>query len=245
MDRRERFAEAEEALRLAMTANRAGLWTCLPGIIQSFNTADPDNVTAVIQPAIKGVVQQQDGTYQAVNLPVLPDVPVVFPRGGGCTLTFPIAAGDECLVIFSSRCIDGWWQSGGVQLPMEPRLHDLSDGFAILGPQSKPNKISNISTTAVQLRSNDGQAYIQLNPTTYEIDIVTPGNASVTAGGNLNASVTGNVTMTAAQFTLNGPVQINGTVTATGEVTGNGITLSTHKHTGVQTGGGVTGGPTG
>lgn len=185
MDPRERFAGEEEALRTAMQGMRAGLWTCLPGIVQSFNTDDPGNVTAVIQPSIMGVVQAQDGTYQAVNLPLLPDVPVVFPRGGGCTLTFPIQPGDECLVVFSSRCIDGWWQSGGVQLPMEPRMHDLSDGFAILGPQSKPNKIANISTTEVQLRSDDGQAFISLNPISYGVTIQSP---SIAAKGNLYVS---------------------------------------------------------
>lgn len=190
MDPRERFADSEEALRAAFQGMRAGLWTCLPGIVQSFNTDDPGNVTAVVQPALKGVVQGPDGNYSAVNLPLLPDVPVVFPRGGGCTLTFPIQPGDECLVVFASRCIDGWWQSGGVQLPMEPRFHDLSDGFAILGPQSKPNKISNISTTAVQLRSDDGQALIGLDPATHAIEITTP--ASVTINSE-SATVNGNL----------------------------------------------------
>jgi phage baseplate assembly protein gpV len=41
-------------------------------------------------------------------------------------------------------------------------------------------------------------------------------------------------------------VQVNGTVTATGEGTFNGgHTVSQHKHGGVQTGGGSTGTPTG
>lgn len=217
MDRRERFAEMEEMLRLAMQANRAGLWTCLPGIIQSFNTDDPDNVTAVVQPSIRGVVQSPAGGYQAVDLPVLPDVPVVFPRGGGCTLTFPIKAGDECLVIFSSRCIDGWWQSGGVQLPMEPRMHDLSDGFAILGPQSNPTKISAISTDAVQLRSDDGQAFIQLNPETHQIDTITPGKITAQAGGDIDATAAGNVSVTVGgNFTAD--VTGSGTITTGGNL---------------------------
>lgn len=245
MDRRERFADDEETLRIALQGMRAAMWTALPGIIVSFNTDDPDNVTAVVQPAIKGVVQDKDGNYSAVNLPVLPDVPVVFPRGGGCTLTFPIAAGDECLVVFSSRCIDGWWQGGGIQLPMEPRMHDLSDGFAILGPQSKTAKIGNISKTAVQLRSDDGDAYVQLNPASHQIDVVTPGKATiqaggdvdVTAGGNASVQAGGNITanaggtmsatsggamsLTAPTITLNGVIQLNGPITQ-GAGTGGG-----------------------
>ena len=69
-------------------------------------------------------------------------MPVVFPGGGGFALTFPVAAGDECLVVFASRCIDAWWQSGGVGEPMEPRMHDLSDGFALIGVRSQPAHVS-------------------------------------------------------------------------------------------------------
>lgn len=41
-----------------------------------------------------------------------------------------------------------------------------------------------------------------------------------------------------------GNVNITGNLTVTGEVTGNNIPLSTHKHTGVQTGSGTSGSPT-
>lgn len=41
-----------------------------------------------------------------------------------------------------------------------------------------------------------------------------------------------------------GDVNITGNLTVTGEVTGNNIPLSTHKHTGVQTGSGTSGSPT-
>lgn len=242
MDPRERFAELEEALRVAMRGNQLALWTALPGSIVSF---DPVTVTAVVQPALQGVVRAVDGSASAVNLPLLPDVPVVFPRGGGATLTFPIAKDDECLVVFSSRCIDAWWQSGGVQLPMEPRLHDLSDGFCLVGPQSQVRKISDISTTTVQLRSDDGEAFIELDPNTHDVNVVTPGDLtvnargadlvlsgdltaetagdiSITGGGALTANVTGAATLTASGITLNGPVTINGSTQFNGTVNGTG-----------------------
>ncbi|HCB1175004.1 TPA: hypothetical protein NQF68_004250 [Klebsiella pneumoniae] len=149
----------------------------MPGIIQSF---DPDAVTAVVQPAIKGAEQDESGAEVSVNLPLLVDVPVIFPRGGGCTLTFPVKAGDECLVIFADRCIDFWWQSGGIQEPVDDRMHDLSDAFCIVGPQSQAKKISGISTSAVELRSDDGGTKLSLNPSSGEINGTAPG------GFNLN-----------------------------------------------------------
>ena len=42
---------------------------------------------------------------------------MVFPGGGGFALTFPVAAGDECLVVFASRCIDDY--ETGVRLAQE------------------------------------------------------------------------------------------------------------------------------
>lgn len=124
-------------------------------------------------------------------------------RGGGCTLTFPIAEGDECLVIFASRCIDAWWTAGGVQVQSEFRMHDLSDGFAIVGPFSQATKISGWSTSAVQLRSNDGEAYLQLNPTSHEIDIVTPANWAANVGGNTTINVSGNASINAQNVAVN------------------------------------------
>lgn len=196
----ERVNDNQEALRLALEGHQAQVWTALPGIIESF---DADAVTCIVQPAIKAEVRAPDGSTQWVSLPLLLDCPVVPMRGGGCTLTFPIAKDDECLVIFSSRCIDAWWTAGGVQVQPEMRMHDLSDGFAIVGPFSQATKISGWSTSAVQLRSNDGQAYLQLNPTSHEIDIVTPGNWSANIGGNTTINVTGNANITAQNVAVN------------------------------------------
>ncbi|HBS6341514.1 TPA: phage baseplate protein [Klebsiella pneumoniae] len=212
----------------------------IPGIIQSF---DPDAVTAVIQPAIKGVEHDTSGAEISVNLPLLVDVPVVFPRGGGCTLTFPVKEGDECLVIFADRCIDFWWQSGGVQEPVDGRMHDLSDAFCIVGPQSQAKKIGGISTTAAQLRTDEGSAFIE-----------------VSAGGNITATTAGNATINAPEIVLNGNVTINGNlsqgmgesggtatmhgpVTVTNDVTAGGKSLMTHTHGGVEHGNDSTGEP--
>ncbi|EOW6163897.1 MULTISPECIES: Gp138 family membrane-puncturing spike protein [Klebsiella pneumoniae complex] len=187
----------------------------LPGIIQSF---DPESVTAVVQPAIRYIERDNDGNQSTQDYPLLVDVPVIFPRGGGCTLTFPVSAGDECLVIFADRCIDFWWQSGGIQEPVDGRMHDLSDAFCIVGPQSQAKKIGGISTTAAQLRTDDGSAIIEL-----------------AAGGA--------VTITSPQITINGPLQVNGEITSTGDQLAGGISQIGHTHGGVEPGGGSTGAP--
>ncbi|HGO4968707.1 Gp138 family membrane-puncturing spike protein [Klebsiella pneumoniae] len=220
----------------------------MPGIIQSF---DPDAVTAVVQPAIKGAEQDESGAEVSVNLPLLVDVPVVFPRGGGCTLTFPVKAGDECLVIFADRCIDFWWQSGGIQEPVDERMHDLSDAFCIVGPQSQAKKIGGISTTAAQLRTDDGSAFIE---------VAAGHDVTVKTSGKLTASADGGTEITSPEIILNGNVTINGNlsqgmgesggsatmhgpVTVTNDVTAGGKSLMTHTHGGVEHGNDSTGEP--
>jgi hypothetical protein len=54
---------------------------------------------------------------------------------------------------------------------------------------------------------------------------------------------TNNVTITSPQTTINGAVQVNGTLTASVEVIANGTHLHTHTHNGVTTGSGNTGAP--
>lgn len=172
-----RSGDLAETFKSERDTTKNQIRVALPGIIQSF---DPDAVTAVVQPAIRSVETDNDGNRVTKNYPLLVDVPVIFPRGGGCTLTFPVKAGDECLVIFADRCIDFWWQNGGVQEPVDDRVHDLSDSFCVVGPQSQAQKISGISTSAVELRSDDGGTKLSLNPSSGAIVGTAPG------GFNLN-----------------------------------------------------------
>ncbi len=101
---------------------------CIPAIVQSFNA---ENCTVEVQPAIREEIVNEDNTVQYVNLPLLINVPVVYPTSSDAGVTFPLKENDECLVFFSDLSIDNFWEKGGVQNPIEVRRHDLSDGFAI------------------------------------------------------------------------------------------------------------------
>lgn len=214
MDRRERYSDLEEGLRIALEGQQSKIWTALPGIVVAF---DPVRQTCNVQPALTVEVRQQDGTFLPLQLPVLLDCPIQFTSGGGVTLTFPIVIGDEVLVVFASRCIDSWWAQGGAQIQPELRMHDLSDGFVLPGIKSQPNKFT-VSTTAAQLRTNDGLAYIELNPTTHNVKVNTPAGLTAIVGGNVLATVTGDITATAAN--------VKATASATAEVAAPAIKLT-------------------
>jgi hypothetical protein len=217
MDRREREDDPETAMRAALAGWQATIETSVVGIVQSF---DPVAQTCTVQPAIQARVRSPKGEMSWVTLPLLVDVPVVFPSGGGFTLTFPIVKGDEALVVFGSRCIDSWWQSGAVGPQAELRMHDLSDGFALVGPRSQPRKLPAYSATTVQLRADDGSTYIEMSAGQM-VKVVAPG------GINLNGVM----------------IDAAGNVTTAADVVAGGKSLRTHRHSGVQTGGGTTGAP--
>ncbi|MBH2876099.1 translation initiation factor IF-2 [Serratia marcescens] len=216
----------------------------MPGIIQSF---DAGAVTATIQPAVKASVRQSDGALSSVALPLLVDVPVVFPRGGGVTLTVPVTAGDECLVVFADRCIDYWWQNGGVQEPVDQRQHHLADAFALVGPQSQAKKISGISTSTAQFRSDDGSTFLEIDPATKKMKIVAPGGLEViTPQADFSEAVTikgllswmGGMVGSIASGTA---AKITGMVEFVGGVFANCKRIDDkHKHGGVERGGGQT-----
>jgi hypothetical protein len=183
MDRNQLLNDTETAIRYGFDNLQARLWTALPCIVSKVNFA---SMTIEAQPAIKAIQTNADGSTQNVNLPLLVDVPIVFPSAGGFTLTFPIKAGDEVLVILASRCIDDWWQSGGIGVQLDLRMHDLSDGFAIPGPKSQPNVISAISSSNLQIRTNDGTCFIEMTPAGM-INILAPLGVHVTGEVFANA----------------------------------------------------------
>lgn len=116
-----------------------GLRVCLPGSISGV-----DLTTGTVSVKI-GVMKK---TAQ-INLPTGLDTfyadltmcPVFTLQGGGIGVVNPISVGDECMVVFSDRCIDAWFDNGQpVPLP-SLRLHDINDGFVLVGLNSLKNKL--------------------------------------------------------------------------------------------------------
>lgn len=205
-----------------LNALKAGFWVALPCIVNSYNS---DQATITAQPTIRIPMRKEDGTISMEEIPLLQDVPVMFTRGGGCVITHPIKKGDECLVVFADRCIDVWWQNGDIQNPFDNRKHDLSDGFAFFGPQSQPHRVQNISTDALQIRTDDGDAYIELNPATKEINLKA-------TKVNIDADVVMTKTLT-----------VTGLIKSLTDVVAKTVSLLSHLTTGVRSGPDTSGPP--
>ena len=235
-------ATPEEAHAAQIDGRLKDLHTCMPGIIASF---DPVTQTASVQPAIKRIFTEKG----ALNLPVCVDVPVAFPGGGDFFLTFPVKVGDECILLFSERAIDNWHASGGTQTPAEYRLHDLSDGLAIVGLNSQPHKIPAFNATDTEFRNRDGTTHVQIKPDGTITNLNPGGSTILSPAGKFTINCPGG-------FEVNGPTalitgtttiqngmivsgnngsgkatSITGDVNFTGQVSANGHRIDeTHKH---------------
>jgi hypothetical protein len=159
MDQREKIDDFEETLRVAIEGMLLDVMTSMPVRIISF---DATEMTCSAQPLLQSRVQAQDGTYAWTNQAVLIHAPVVFMSGGGFTITAPPRPGQEALAIFSSREIDNWWLAGGIQKRNDLRSHDLSDGFILVGPRSKPNVLANINPDAMEIRNDDSSVVLSM-----------------------------------------------------------------------------------
>lgn len=225
MDPRERVDDPETGLQAALHGLQAKLHTGFPGVVVSF---DASALTAVVQPAIQGIQTKPDGSTSPVTMPQLLDCPVVFQGGGGVSMTMPLKNGDEVWVSIANRCIDAWWQQGGVQPQMEQRMHNLSDGFCFPRVWSQPNVLANVSATASEWRSDDRSTFLQLDPVAQKITITAPGGLFINA-----------------DITHTGKQTSSGIIKSLTNVVALAIDLLTHLHSGVQPGSGNSGGPTG
>lgn len=179
-------------LKIEPFESTAWQWACMlrcaiPGKVVSFNSVKQ---TCVVQPIIQELVLKPppgvtDDTTQNIptNETIAPiqDVPIIMMRAGGWSITFPIVVGTECLLIFADMCIDGWYETGKLSPQYDRRRHDLSDAFALFGPWSQPNVVSNYSTSTMQIRSDDHSVIIDLNLS--GINIVAPTTFIKASGG--------------------------------------------------------------
>lgn len=241
-DKTPNIATLSQNIKQGIENRLKDLHTAMPGIIESFDSVEQ---VVRVQPAIKRIfktTQEDIEILTPVDLPILINVPIVYPRGGGFSLTFPIKKGDECLLLFSERAIDNWHINGGVKKPGARRFHSLSDAIAIVGLSSIPNKVPNYDNANVVLKKDDDSSYIKVKENT-DIEIHSDANligtidadVNLTIGGDADLIVTGDINaqcanvnvdasstavVTCPESTFNGNVTVNGNITFTGTISG-------------------------
>lgn len=207
--------------------------TCVPARILEFN---PVNQTATIKICLDRIYFNYDTLAKLDTYPTLTEVPVHFPQGGGWSLTFPVAAGDDCIVLFSQRGYDHWFYDGkegdkltseGMPNMVQKRSFDLTDGFAIVGFNPLTSLIQTFNPDDMELRNTDTGQRVTLKANN-DIELVTPTKVLIDAPAT---QITGTLA-------VDGRVTMNSGFSATG---GGGSTsdllsianipMETHTHT--------------
>lgn len=130
-----RELEFPEAIKLAIEQKLLTTYVALPATVESY---DPATQTCSARPSLK---RPATLTHDPEELPIVNDVPVKWPRGGGNFLHMPLVKGDRLVLLFCDRSLDRWKEDGADADPSEAssRQHSLSDAVALVGmhPESE------------------------------------------------------------------------------------------------------------
>jgi Phage protein Gp138 N-terminal domain len=149
-------------------ANQPNLITVIQHIIDdalsSMHTAFPAQIErydfttakADVKPLLSAVYP--DGSV--MELPVIPNVPVLWPRTSLGSISFPLQRGDGCLVVCSERSIDDWLTLGGINEPTDSRKFDLNDAIAIPGLYSFASQTKITGSDKFEIHYKDQQVTI-------------------------------------------------------------------------------------
>jgi hypothetical protein len=104
--------------------------TCFPAKVESY---DASKRTANLKPMVKEALRDEDDNLVSQELPILPNVPVLFPGVGPWRVTFPVSVGDWVLVLIAESSIGHVRTTGEMAEPGDLRRHSLSHAVAITG----------------------------------------------------------------------------------------------------------------
>jgi hypothetical protein len=162
--------ELADLLLAAMDARMAMLFTSMPGRILSYHQ---DRQAANVQPTVRSSYVSEIGVRIPDPLPMIPSVPVVFLGGGSFRTTYPVAAGDTCLLLFANCSLDRWLAQGGGDVdPGDDRRHYISDAIALVGLRDFRHSLKNAPSDRMSM-GHDGGATIEV----YEREVRVGGNA--------------------------------------------------------------------
>lgn len=199
-----------ELMRRSFVEMMKDVATSIPGHFISF-----DPVTQLAQ--IQIGVQRIDVNGETFEPTPLIECPVAFLGGSQYFIEHQIDPGDECLIVFSQRCIDGWVNSGGIANNPIMRYHDFSDAAILPGLRSQPNAIQSFENNGVRLRNQAGDKFIWLK---------NDGTAAITVD---TLKIIGDIDHEGNTKQV-GDIDHTGTQTTSVDVIADGISLAGHVH---------------
>lgn len=139
-----------EVVRRSLEAWGANLHVAIPCEVEWY---DPSTQRADLRPVVPAVIPPRDDDSDAPALealPVLPSVPILWPRGGGRFLHFPLSPGDGVLVVVTDTDLSAWLRTGESNGdPGNTAAHSLTGAVGIPGLASRARALSEGTTARV------------------------------------------------------------------------------------------------
>lgn len=119
-------------LRRILDSRAEDIWTTFSARIESYYSSSR---TADLQPVIRRPLGFGESESVFEPLPILPNVPIRFPMGGGGTyaITWPLEVGDFVDVHVTTYSQAQWRRTGTMGLSGDTRPHNLSSCYATPG----------------------------------------------------------------------------------------------------------------
>lgn len=206
-------------LKIAIGKSMQALDGMLPARVIAYDRATN---RATVQPMVSVLTT----AGAKVSRAQVASVPVFQYGGGGFVMSFPLAPGDLGWIQANDRDISLFLQSLGEDAPNTARSRSFSDGV-FFPDRLRQFTLDAADTERAVIQSADGATRVSVGA---EDVIIAAGASTVTIGPDGVQIVT--------------PLtEITGNVTISGTLEVAGIPFATHKHVGVTTGPGQTGGP--
>jgi Phage protein Gp138 N-terminal domain len=180
------------------------LHTAMPGKIETY---DEETQLANVKPLFK---RKYASETEAVEMPIIINVPVIHPRTANAFVRLPVAVGDYVQLLFNERSLDRWLEKGGEVDPQDPSKFGLDGAVAIPGLNPKADAfVANGDPESVEIAN--GTAYVEIKEDgtieatngTGSVMIKDDGEILIDSGqATLQIDASGNVKITATKITL-------------------------------------------
>jgi hypothetical protein len=155
----------EQLIKLALDARLTDLHVALPGKVELW---DNDSLKVSVRPMIKRAIETVSGGSKVEELPVIQNVRVVYPGGGGFAVAYPLSVGDTGVLLFCERNIAEWGRTGENSNPRDRRLHGLAGAVFLPGLRTDGDAIT-VATDGLTLGAADGSFAIKIKSDVAEI----------------------------------------------------------------------------
>lgn len=149
-----------ETLRRVLEAWAPTVHVAIPTVVERYDAATQ---RADLRPVVPAVLPAADDDAEAPSrepLPVLPSVPIVWPRGGGAFAHFPLAKGDGVLVVVCDHDPSSWLRTGEDNAdPGSAGAHALVGAVGIPGLAHRGAALSEGTTPRVGLEGGPSVAF--------------------------------------------------------------------------------------